>query len=164
MGMQIGPTVQTCATDNFEKEVLDDISKYGWHCVSILPENDLAPYSFTVGLYHSHAHPELIILGLKSEVAHRVLCNAVAGLPAERLDLSLPTDELLNGYPCCFVEVSKTHYYENVGFARWYYNGNEFPLYQIVWPSRDGHFPWHPKATQEFKLAQPVLTDAPVDG
>lgn len=50
MGIQIGPTVQTRATDNSEKEVLDDISKYGWHCVSILPENDLAPYSFTVSV------------------------------------------------------------------------------------------------------------------
>jgi hypothetical protein len=119
------------------------------------------PYSFTVGLYQSYGHPELIAFGLKSEVAHKILCNATAGLPEERLDLSLPTDALAEGHPCCFAEVAKSHYYEFVGFGRWYYRGNDFPLYQIVWPpSREGRFPWHPKASEEFKLAQPVIAHA----
>jgi hypothetical protein len=152
--------VQTQATDESEKRVLDDISEYGWHCVGILPEKDAPPYSFTVGLYHTYHHPELIIFGVKSAVAHKILANAVAGLPVHRLDLSQTSNGLLEGYPCCFVEVSKKQYYEYVGFARWYYRGNDFPLYQIVWPSREGHFPWHPKASEEFRLAQPVIADA----
>ena len=81
---------------------------------------------------------------------------------AGRLDLSLPTDALVDGYPCCFVEVAKSQYYDFVGFARWYYRGNDFPLYQIVWPSREGLFPWHPNASKEFKVAQPVIAQAPV--
>lgn len=51
----------------------------------------------------------------------------------------------------------KASYYEYVGFARWYYYGNDFPLYQIVRPSRDGHFPWHAMASEEFRRIQPVL-------
>jgi hypothetical protein len=155
---------QTEASDDAERKVLADISKYGWHCVNILAEDDAVPYSFTVGLYQTHGHPELIVLGLKSEVAHKILCNATADLPGGRLDLSLPTDALAEGYPCCFIEVAKSQYYDFVGFARWYYRGNDFPLYQIVWPSREGRFPWHPKASKEFKLAQPVIAQAPVGG
>lgn len=154
--------VQTHATDDSERSVLDDISEYGWHCVGILPSKDTVQYAFTVGLYHTYGHPELIIFGLKPEIAHEILANAVAGLPGRHLDLSKPTDELLERYSCCFAEVPKARYYEYVGFARWYYKGNDFPLYQIVWPSRDGHFPWHPEASEVFKSAQPLIADAPM--
>jgi len=157
------PKVRTAGEDAKEQRLLDDISKYGWHCVNVLAEGEEGPYSFTVGLFHTHKHPELIIFGLKSEVARKILSNAVEGLPqGKRLDLNAPTDELLVGYSCCFVEVPVSQYREHVGFARWYYGGNEFPLYQIVWPSRDGYFPWHPKASQEFRQCQPVVGHSPV--
>lgn len=157
------PVVRTAAEDPGEQKVLDDVAKYGWHCVNILPEAHEGPYSFTVGLFQTYQYPELLIYGLNREIAHKVLSNAVEGLPhGRRLDLSAATDELLVGYSCCFVEVPTSKYFEHVGFARWYYRGNGFPLYQIVWPSRDGHFPWHPKASEEFKQCQPVLGHLPV--
>ena len=149
------------ATDDSEQKVLDDIARFGWHCVNILPEGEAVRYSFTVGLFHSYRHPELIIYGLKPQIAHGILCRAVEGLPDRRLDLSRPTDDLAEGYPCAFVEVPESRYYETVGFARWYYLGNDFPLYQIVWPSRVGLFPWDPHAPAEFKAAQPVLGRPP---
>ncbi|MET0377655.1 MAG: DUF4262 domain-containing protein, partial [Spongiibacteraceae bacterium] len=40
---------------------------------------------------------------------------------------------------------------------RWYYQGNDFPLHQIVWPSQTGLFPWHPEASAAFRKAQPVI-------
>lgn len=155
--------VRTVAEDAGEQKVLDDIARYGWHCVNILAEGGEGPYSFTVGLFQTHQHPELIIFGLKSETAHKVLFNVVEGLShGRRLDLNAATDELLNGYSCCFAEVPATLYHEHVGFAVWYYRGNNFPLYQIVWPSREGYFPWHPKASQEFRQCQPVIGHSPV--
>ncbi len=49
-----------------------------------------------------------------------------------------------------------------VGFARWYYRKRNFPLYQIVWPNHDRHYPCSPHASKAFKEAQPVLGLAPV--
>jgi hypothetical protein len=46
---------------------------------------------------------------------------------------------------------------EHVGFARWYYDGDDFPVQQVVWPSKTGLFPWHPEASIEFRAKQPVL-------
>jgi hypothetical protein len=53
------------------------------------------------------------------------------------------------------------YYHDYVGFARWYYRGEHFPMYQIVWPSNDGYFPWSPYASDTFKEWQPVLGEAP---
>lgn len=153
--------VRTVGKDVPEQKVIDDIANFGWHCVSILAEGDEGPYSFTVGLFHTLKHPELVIFGLPSKVAHQILTIAGNAAKAGRpLDMKASTDELLEGFACCFVEVPKAAYYEHVGFARWYYQSDDFPLYQIVWPSRHGHFPWHADATPAFRATQPVLGPA----
>jgi hypothetical protein len=153
--------VRTVGEDKSEQKVIDDIATYGWHCVNIFAEGDDPAYSFTIGLFQSYGHPELIIFGLRSEIAHQILSIAAdaakAGVP---LDLTQPTDAFLNNYLCCFVQVPLTEYHDHVGYCRWYYQGNDFPLYQIVWPSRSGLFPWHPEATSEFRATQPVLSGA----
>ena len=154
--------VRTVGEDEGEQRVIDDVATYRWHCVSIHPEGDHVGYAFTVGLFQSFGHPELIIFGLSAQIAHQILAIAAdaakAGAP---LDLAQPTDALLNDYICCFVEVPRTEYYENVGYCRWYYQGNNFPLYQIVWPSRSGLYPWHEQAPPEFRAAQPVIAHVP---
>lgn len=115
-------------------------------------------FAFTIGLFHSYDHPEFIIFGLPWEVAHEVLHLTVQGLKGGSIrDLSLPTDELLEGYPCVFVQVPETEYHEHVGYCRCYYEGNSFPLYQIVWPSNNGIYPWNADASEAFRSAQPVL-------
>lgn len=126
--------------------------------MNVLAEEGLPGFSFSVGNYHSYKHPELIIFGLRPDVAHQILNLALAGLnDGSIVDLSAPTDELLNGNSCVFVKVPEAEYHEHVGFGRWYYEGNSFPLYQIVWPSKNGYFPWHPEASEAFRAAQPVL-------
>ncbi|CAG2082493.1 DUF4262 domain-containing protein [Xanthomonas euroxanthea] len=150
--------VSSIGVDESERQLLDDVAEYGWHCIHIMEEGEQVGYSFTVGLYQTFGHPELIIFGLSSRVSHQILSivadAARAGTP---LHLSHPTDALINHYSCCFAEVPLSEYYEHVGFARWYYQGDDFPLYQIVWPSKSGLFPWHPRASAEFRAAQPVF-------
>jgi hypothetical protein len=150
--------VRAVGGDAPEQKVIDDIAKFGWHCVHILAESESGPYSFTVGVQHTYKHPEFIIFGLPSNVAHEVLQLAVEAVQrGQPLDLAAPTDELLEGYPCVFVQVPVAAYQENVGFCRWYYEGNGFVMHQIVWPNRAGHFPWHPEASASFRSNQPVL-------
>ena len=138
--------------------MLGNIAEFGWHCVHILGENEQPEYSFAIGLFHTYRHPELIVFSLPSTVAHSILSIAAheAGR-GEPIDINAPTDALLTGYSCCFAEVPPSQYHENVGFARWYYQGNDFPLFQIIWPSRSGFFPWHAEASMEFRSMQPVL-------
>ena len=127
-----------------------------------MAEGALGPYSFTVGLQHSHGHPELILFGLPSAVTHQILSTAAEAIRCgSPIDLTQPTDELVEGYPCVFVKVLESEYQEHVGYARWYYQGNGFGLYQVVWSDRQGRFPWHPGASQAFRANQPVMGSPP---
>ena len=69
---------------------------------------------------------------------------------------------MLEGHQCAFVRVPVEQYRNYVGYARWYYQGDDFSLYQIVWPSRDGHFPWQAQASAQYVESQPLLGPAPL--
>lgn len=141
-----------------EQKVIDDVATYGWHCINIHPDAGDVGYAFTIGLFKSYGHPELIIFGLPGKVAHQILGIAAdAAKAGNPIDLTQPTDDLLHGYACRFAEVPRSQYREYVGFCRWYYRGDDFPLQQVVWPSRAGLFPWDPEAGPDFKAAQPVI-------
>jgi len=145
-------------SDDAERKVLADVKKFGWHCLNIFEEDGKPPWTFSIGFHKTWNFPELIVIGLKREVAHSTL-NIVATQLAEgtRLDLALASDELFNDFACCFVEVPKPMYREYMGTARWFHGGDAFPLYQIVWSSRDGYFPWNESASESYKQWQPVL-------
>ena len=155
--------VRTRADDPAEQRVLDNVAEYGWHCVNILEEKGSPPWTFSIGFYNTWQFPELIVVGFKREVAHPVLNIVAEMLKGGRpVDLDKPSDDLLEGYSCRFVEVPKRHYRDYVGFARWFYQGDGFPLYQLVWPSKAGYFPWEEQASKEFRAWQPLLGPAPV--
>ena len=154
--------VRYLGQDPSEQNVIDNIAKFGWQCVHIHAEGESVEYTFTIGLFQTYKHPELIIFGLPSKVSHQILSIAAdAARSGTPLDLTRPTDALLEDYLCCFGQVAKTAYRDHVGYARWYYEGDDFSLYQVIWPCRSGFYPWHPLATAEFKRAQPVIANLP---
>ena len=149
---------RTQATDAEEQKLLDDIREYGWHCIGVVGDHKHEPFTYTIGLFQSYGHPELLVYGLPRDIAHSVLAIAAeAAATGTPIDLDKPTDMLLEGYPCVFVPVPLVQYAEHVGFARWYYAGDSFPVQQVVWPSKDGLFPWHPHASLTLRAMQPVL-------
>ena len=139
-----------------DKVLLSDIDNYGWHCVSI--EDAEIPYCFSVGFFQSFQQPELIIIGLPPNVAHQFLCVAAsASRRGSPIDFSEPSNAFMRDYLCRFVEVPKAKFRDVIGYCVWYYKGSDFPVRQLVWPSRDGFFPWDAHAPADYVLAQPVL-------
>lgn len=149
---------RTKGLDDPERKVIADVEQYGWHCLHVLGGEDTPQFSYTIGLQYTWSHPELIVVGLPPDVAHGILGLMVDALKTGTpIALDRPTDALLEDLPCVFVPVPKERYAEWVGFARWYYEGNDFELVQIVWPNREGHFPWHSQASKPFRAVQPIL-------
>jgi hypothetical protein len=145
-------------SDDVERRVLADVEKFGWHCLNILEEGGNPPWTFSIGFHKTWNFPELILIGLKREIAHATL-NIVATQLGDgrRPDLASPSDHLFNDFACCFVEVPKSMYRAYLGTAIWFYERSDFPVFQIVWPSRVGCFPWNERASAEYKQWQPVL-------
>ena len=154
--------VRQASEDASEQKVIDDIATHGWHGVHISADEVGPGYAFTIGACHSFGQPEFLIMGLPRAMAHQILDVALdAARSGAITDFTATTDALLEGHQCAFVRVPVEQYRNYVGYARWYYQGDDFMLYQIVWPSRDGHFPWDAEASAQYVESQPLLGPAP---
>jgi len=146
--------------NDYERSVLKNVKKFGWHCTSVFSRegDDRARFSYTVGLYESYNSPEFIIFGLDSEIAHSLLSIlSEAAEDGQMYSLDKPCDKIIQGYECIFVEVPKQMYNDYVFSALWYNAGDSFPLYQVVWPDSNGNYPWNESYISEAGYEQPVL-------
>lgn len=146
--------------DNRDEAILGDIDRIGWSVLQIDPDNPNDPgpvYSFSLGLFHSHDHPEIILLGLNHAVAGSII-NNIGGLVllGQRIEPGRPYTEFAS-VPLMFVEVDPAHYKEYVGYALWLYDGPDFPMLQCVWPLKSGHFPWDEGYDVRGTAIQPFL-------
>jgi hypothetical protein len=141
-----------------ERKILEDIEEHGVHIVHV-PEGDKGPgFSSTVGLWHTFEQPEVIVFGMPPEVAHELL-DAIAdeANDAQTFVAGSQHEGLLQHYPVRFLAVPMAVHGEYFRSARWAYEGSEFPAVQLVWPDKQGRWPWDDGVRQVFRECQPLL-------
>ncbi|GAA0270087.1 DUF4262 domain-containing protein [Streptomyces polychromogenes] len=126
------------------QSTVDVIEQRGWQ-VTMIPADDHGPgWAYTIGLWHSHRMPEIAMFGLDIHLMQTVLNDlaqqAVEGQPLEagqeRNDVA--------SVPVVLRAVDYRWYKAFFGTAISYYRKPPFPVLQVVWPNRDGAFPWQP--------------------
>ena len=146
------------ASDQSEQKVLDDIAQHGYHVVHVLQDDEGPGFSYSVGLYATYKHPEIIFIGLKPDLAHLLISNMAYDIQhGKPYESSKMYPDILDDFECMILEVSKENYQFYVGFDIWYYEGTDFPLLQCIYPTVDGIFPWEDAWPEEIKGLQPVL-------
>jgi hypothetical protein len=146
-----------------EEQCLADVATHSLHVLRVLGDAEWPEFSYSVGLYRSFALPEVIILGLRGELAHWIL-NELAARAREglRYQAGDMVEGLLAEFPVTFRPVPPEHVKAHFGWARWFYEGEEFPTLQLVFPTTSGIWPWDSAAPASFLAAQPVLETTPL--
>ena len=150
------------ASDDSDRKLLSDIKQYGWNVVQIEEDNDGPAFSFSVGLFHSFGSSEILVMGLKRDVAHRIINNAALHISRGKNFKEFErTGELAEGYDCTFVPIAIENYEEYLGYAIWFYRSlkQPFPALQLIWPDKQGRFPWDSGYDKRFLSLQHVLSD-----
>ncbi|MDX1802853.1 MAG: DUF4262 domain-containing protein [Alcanivorax sp.] len=151
--------------DPQDTQLLGKIQHRGWHHLAV-PGGDGEPgFTFSVGHFLNHNHPELIVVGLKDTLASRLLDSAALRIRELKRPF-LPYrlyDDVAEGLEVMFVPVDFRHYKNYLGFANWFYQSlpAPYPALQMVWPDPKGIFPWQPGYDRRFHRAQPLLGAAP---
>jgi hypothetical protein len=145
------------AKDEYDRAILGDIKRVGWSVIQINEEETAPPYSFSLGIFHTHKHPEIILLGLQHPVAGTII-NNIGGLIllGKTIEPDKKYDDFTNS-GVIFKTVNPAHYEQYVGYARWLYRGSNFPMMQCVWPLKSGHYPWDAGYPPEGARIQPLL-------
>lgn len=118
------------------------IREHGWAVQSVLPGPDNPSFSYTLGLTESFGHAELIMVGFRPELMHRLL-NDVGELvrAGERFGDWDKSDKVISGYPVVFRELAPEAAREWAKAAR-NRNGDRLTVLQVFLPDAAGRFPW----------------------
>lgn len=150
--------------DEHEHKCCRDVVEHGCHVLLVAEGEEGEPYfQYSVGFAYNYDHPEVIIIGQKPELGHSVINHVRDRLRAgERFVPGERYGGFLEGYDVTFIEVDREEYPEHLGWCRWFYDGDDFPALQIVWPDKRGRFPWeegcHPAVVEwQTLLGEPPL-------
>ena len=155
-----------CANrEDAEAKALADIAEYGLHVISVMEDGDLPPFTYSLGIEQSLGMPELIVIGLKSNVAHSAINECYLQMKADpSIGQGSCIAGLLGGdFECLIGEVSPERAKEYMFWTTWLYKGSEYRARQIIYPSTSGVFPWEPEATEWFRSWQPLLARVAAD-
>jgi len=146
--------------DEYEEKAIADINEHGVHVLNVFdPEGRDPKFNYSVGLWHSYEHPEILIYGLDAGVSTQLI-NDIAekfrrGDPMPTHGMTSP--DYVSSFDVQFVDVPKSEYKEHFGWAQWLYQGDDFPVLQMVFPDKHGNWPWSDETSNDFKWFQPVL-------
>ncbi len=146
--------------DAGERDFVGKVRTHDWACTAVAADEVRPAFSYSTGLWVRFRHPEVIVFGLGSDTARRILRNVHGCLTSGvEIPVLTPNTLLLEGYPTCAVPVGTRNYPAYLGWNRWFYGGDVFPCLQIVWPDRAGLFPWDTGSDADYRRDQPDLSE-----
>lgn len=150
------------AKDDAERKTLLDVKKHGLQIIHVFGNEDHPHFSYTVGLFESYLHPEIIIIGLKRELAQVLLNNMAYDIKnGKNYTVGEFHEGVIDDFLCYFGEVPKSKYKESVGWAIWFYEGCDFPLIQCVYPTVSGKFAWEKDFPEDAIFFCKMLVEPP---
>ena len=143
------------------EKLIADADEYGNAIVQVGGDERSGPYTFSVGAWRRFGVPEAVVVGLPpdmgADLVNLYVRRAAAG---ERFLTGVRYKDFFQGLPVVFERVFKGRYPEFFGSAFLVYPDGEFQALQIIVPTKDGIWPWHPQAPEGFARWQPILTDS----
>jgi Domain of unknown function (DUF4262) len=140
------------------RDHLDDIAANGVQLVHVAEDDDHPSWSFTLGLWQRAKHPEVVVFGLPAEVADDLL-NVIADdvEDGNRFAAGDTRDDILDGYQVYFGRVHPSQCRGLLDEIHRVYESHDVPVIQLVYPDKQGRWPWNPDVREGFAAVQPVL-------
>lgn len=137
------------------------IQAHGWAVVKVGSDDNQPNYAYSIGLFQTFGHAEVIVFGLAPNVLQGII-NVIGEKVRGGDVITTPSisSDVLEGYACAFREVAPAavRYYMGIGVR---YYGGDFPAIHCIWPDRAGRFPWEMGVDDTCRRLQPMLSEGP---
>ncbi|HYD14366.1 MAG TPA: DUF4262 domain-containing protein [Allosphingosinicella sp.] len=143
---------------------IDLVAQYGHAVVQVADgeaeATDEPEFAYSMGAFESYGAPELIVFGLRGDIAAQIINDVLGACQAGRRFRSGVLEHGLVGgdLPLVFLDANRRLGVEYATYADWYYERQPFPLCQIFWPAKNGCFPWDADCPPEVRKLQVDLT------
>lgn len=145
--------------DGHEQKFVANVREHGWFGTHVFGDDQGPEFTFTTGFWLTLGCPELIAFSLKRDTAHDIFWTFYRAMQdGTRYNIGSRVSDILTNLDIVLIPVDKGHYRKHLGWSRWFYAGDEFPCWQLVWPDRANRFPWDHAADPSFRDSQPDLS------
>lgn len=149
--------------DKNATKALNDVSTYGCHVLKILGDENAPKFAYSIGIEKTSHQPDLIVTGLNFDVAHWIINEYNRRVrTGEAFIANVPYDDFIDGFPVIFSPFFKQHYRAHLGWGLWFYGSDRFDVFQIIYPDKEGRWPWDDGVTDEYRWLMPMLCEMPV--
>ncbi len=149
------------ATHNREAEerIKSNVKQFGCHIGLFESSGYGPPFAYTIGLWETYKHPELIMFALKTEVLGVILNGIREEIAHGKTYLANEKYlGLIEGFEVLMLPVQKENYQDYLGYAGWYYGYTwDFPVLQVLFPDKSNRWPWDEQFDPAWKYIQPLL-------
>ncbi len=146
---------RACALSKEDERTISHIEEFGCSVVNVTRTKYGLGWSYAVGVFDTSGKPEIITVGLLPETAHFTL-NEAAKLQRAGVDLTTGRHrDVIGKVDCEFRPVARTWVEHLMGWALWYYDSDDFPVVQAVYPDLQNRFPEDEGFDKSFE--QPLM-------
>jgi hypothetical protein len=147
--------------DDKDQKALNDIEEFGCHVINVMEGEGQPSFTYSIGINQKQVKADLIVVGLKRELAHSIVNNYKDRMLAgESFEVGKFYPDFIGNFDVCFIEVDKSHYKEYLGWGLWLNKGDDFKMLQLIWPTTDGVWPWDSDKSEYYTWAQPILNNS----
>jgi hypothetical protein len=155
---------RSSAVEDAHRQALEraraDVQKFGWHLVEVYDDEGSNGFLYTIGLWKTYRHPEIIAFSPTAEPT--VFAEVFAALgkriaAGERFEAGQTYPKLIGAFGGTFRAVEKRWYPDYLGLGEDFYDNLDFPAEELIWPDKAGRFPWEPDFNRRIRDLQPLL-------
>lgn len=120
------------------------VEEHGWAVMCVGADDVTPSYSYSIGFSGAFNCPEVVIVGLRPEVAHTLLHQIANGLQSGQISLTAEggeSDKVLQGYVARFKPMQRETILVICHMIQRTLGDKDFDTVQMIYPDQDGKFP-----------------------
>ncbi|WP_217643846.1 DUF4262 domain-containing protein [Pedobacter rhizosphaerae] len=135
-----------------------NVEKFGLQVIMVNATNYSPSFAYSIGLWESYEHPEIICFGLSTELGHAIINDVAEKIKSgQKLESGKIYSEIFKSGKAIFLDVDQLNINDYFGPALEFYAGRPFNALQLVWTDRGDKFPWEESFEQDLVYTQPLL-------
>jgi Domain of unknown function (DUF4262) len=144
--------------DARDRQTAQFVRDYGWNVTGVAADEQTPGWAYSIGLWHTLGSPEVVVFGLSIEPMMGMV-NIVGD--QIRDGQALQPDQrragVIEGFEVIVRPVHPDWYGDFFGAAIDFYQEPPLPIVQLVWPDKQGRYPWDTGAHAALFEQQPML-------
>lgn len=119
------------------QKIANNVLTRGYHLINVLGDarTEQPTVTYSVGLFHTFRHPEIVMFGIAKELSNVVLDTLIKNLVIEQKQnfIAGETYRGLTNRPAEFTIIPQNLVDAHLTGCRWFYSNNEFPVFECIW-------------------------------